>query len=106
MTMNDVTWMILRVAITVLMTAITRYVIPVLKMHLESRKNDVIFDLIATAVRAAEQTIDGSGKGSVKKEQVVVLVTKWLKEKGITISADRLDQLIEECVYLVKNNNS
>ena len=104
MNANESTLLVLKIVVTVVAALITKYVIPALKSYVEQHRNTEIFDLIATAVRAAEQTITGSGKGSIKKEQVTELVTKWLNEKGIKISAEQLDQMIEECVYLMKNS--
>lgn len=103
MNMNDLTFILMKVVIAVVMAIITRFVVPALKMYIDEHKNSQIYSLIETAVRAAEQTITGSGKGQIKKEQVVDLVTKWLTEKGIHLSAEQLDQMIEECVYLMKN---
>lgn len=102
-TMNDLAFLVLKVVVVVSVTIITKFVVPALRSYAEQRKNDAVFALIETAVRAAEQTITGSGKGSIKKEQVTEFVTKWLQEKGIQIDAEQLDQMIEECVYLLKN---
>lgn len=104
MNANDIMLLVVKVVLAVVAALVTRYVIPALKSYVEKHRNDEIFGLIETAVRAAEQTITGSDKGTIKKEQVTELVTKWLKEKGIEISAEQLDQMIEECVYLMKNS--
>ena len=61
-----------------------------------------MLDMVALAVRAAEQTITGSGQGAVKKAEVVKLVSEWLYGKGINITEDELDQLIEAAVYQMK----
>lgn len=104
MNVNDFTMLLVKVIVAVLAALITKYVIPALKSYVEEHKNTEIYGLIETAVRAAEQTIKGSGQGTIKKEQVTELVTKWLQDKGIEISAEQLDQMIEECVYLMKNS--
>lgn len=104
MNVNDVTFIILKVVVSVVTVIVTGFVVPALKSYIDDRKNSQIYSLIETAVRAAEQTITGSGKGAIKKEQVVELVTKWLQERGLSISEDQLDQLIEESVYLMKNS--
>lgn len=104
MNVNDITFIVLKVVVSVVTVIITGFVVPALKSYIDDRKNSQIYSLIETAVRAAEQTITGSGKGAIKKEQVVELVTKWLQERGLSISEDQLDQLIEESVYLMKNS--
>jgi hypothetical protein len=55
--------------------------------------------MVEVAVRAAEQTIKGSGMGAVKKEQVLEFVSFWMLEHGVNISQDQLNQLIEACVF-------
>lgn len=103
MNVESITSTILSIVAAIALAVITKFVIPALKSYIEERKNAEIYSLIETAVRAAEQTILGTGQGAVKKEQVVDLVTKWLQEKGIQLSSEQLDQMIEECVYLMKN---
>lgn len=58
--------------------------------------------MVALAVRAAEQTITGQGQGAVKKAEVIKFVSEWLYGKGINITEDELDQLIEAAVYSMK----
>ena len=55
-----------------------------------------------TAVKAAEQTIKGDKKGVERKAEVIDLVTAWLVERGINISSEQLDSLIEAAVYGLK----
>jgi hypothetical protein len=57
---------------------------------------------VEIAVRAAEQTIKGSGQGAIKKDEVINFVTSWMISHGIQISAEQLDQLIECAVYNLK----
>lgn len=99
--MNDVLFMILKVIASIAIALITKYVIPALKTYIETRKDSRIYGIVETAVRAAEQTITESGKGIVKKEQVENVVYAWMLEKGYKVSKEQLDQLIEECVYML-----
>jgi LL-H family phage holin len=104
--MNDITFIILKAVVAVAVALITTYLVPVLKQIKEDSQNKAVYDAIETAVKAAEQTIKGSGQGTAKKEQVVKRVTTYLNEKGITISEDQLNDLIEESVYLLNNPQS
>lgn len=101
MEVNDVILMIVKVIVAVAATLITTYVVPALKAYVESHKESQLFGVIETAVRAAEQTVTGSGEGAAKKQQVELSVLKWAKEKGIDIDSKQLNQIIEECVYLL-----
>lgn len=104
MTVNDITFILLKVILSLGIAIFIRFVTPALRSYTEEHKNSEIYGLIETAVRAAEQTIKGTGQGSVKKEQVLETVSKWLQEKGIEITSDQLDQMIEECVYLMNHS--
>lgn len=101
--MSDLTFNILKITTAIVMIVVARYVVPAIKSYVERCKNDSVYSLIETAVKAAEQTITGNGLGPVKKAQVKEKVLEWLAEKKINITEDQLDQLIEEAVYTMKN---
>lgn len=100
--MNDITFNILKIVITIATALISAYVIPLLKEKLKDAKYQSLLEIVGIAVRAAEQTIKGSGQGAVKKDEVISFVTEWMVKHGISITQDQLDQLIEACVYQLK----
>lgn len=101
--MNDVSFFILKIVVSIAVSLITIYVVPAIKKYTESKENDAIMQVVVAAVKAAEQTITGSGKGSVKKEQVLEWVHDWLNDNKIYISEEQLEQLIESAVYAMNN---
>lgn len=58
--------------------------------------------MVEIAVKAAEQTIKGSGQGAVKKDEVIKFVSKWMIAHGVLITEEQLDQLIEAAVFNMK----
>lgn len=102
MQMDEITMMILKVVVSICAALITAYIMPYLKTLRDDKRYAMLFDMVALAVRAAEQTITGSGQGAVKKAEVVKFVSEWLFGKGINITEDELDQLIEAAVYQMK----
>ena len=100
--MNDITFNILKIVVTVATALISVYVIPLLKEKLKDAKYQQLLEIVEVAVRAAEQTIKGSGQGAIKKDEVITFVTSWMISHGIQISAEQLDQLIECAVYNLK----
>ena len=100
--MNDITFDILKVVISICAALVTVYVIPYLKTLKEDRRYAQILDMVDVAVRAAEQTIKGSGKGMEKKKEVENIIYAWLMEKGIEITPEQINQLIECAVYQLK----
>lgn len=97
--MNELTFNILKIVVTVATALISAYVIPLLKAKLQEAKYARLLEMVEIAVRAAEQTIKGSGMGNVKKDEVVKFVTEWMLDHGIHITQDQLDQLIEAAVF-------
>ena len=102
MQMDNVTMMILKLVISVCAALITAYAVPYLKTLKNDARYERMLDMVALAVRAAEQTITGQGQGAVKKAEVIKFVSEWLYGKGINITEDELDQLIEAAVYSMK----
>ncbi len=100
--MNDLSFKILEVVVSVATALISVYVIPLLHEKLKSEKYNQIFEIVEVAVRAAEQTITGAGMGAVKKDQVIDFVMRWALSHGILITDEQLDQLIEAAVYNLK----
>lgn len=100
--MNDISFMILKIVITILSTLITIYVVPLLKTKIQASQYNYLLEVVDTAVRAAEQTIKTEKSGAVKKEKVVQYVTDWMNTHGIKISQEQLSDIIEWAVYTMK----
>lgn len=102
--MTEILSVIISAAIAGLIAGVVKFVIPALKAYVKEHKDSQIWEMIVTAVKAAEQTIREPGQGQVKKEQVMKYVINWLHEAGLEIDLDRLDQMVEECVYMLNHN--
>ena len=100
--MNELTFDILKIVVSVCAAIITVYAVPYLKTLKEDRRYAQILDMVDVAVRAAEQTIKGAGKGVEKKKEVENIIYAWLMEKGIDITPEQINQLIECAVYQMK----
>lgn len=99
--MNDITLKILELVVVVAVILMTRYVIPWIKSNTAINQNAIIVELVNAAVLFAEQTMTG---GSVKKEAVMSLVCDALAEKGIDVTHDQIDALIEAAVFAMNQN--
>ena len=97
--MNDLTFNILKIVVSVVMALIAYYVIPYIKRRIESDKYQEFLEMINITVQAAEQTTKGKGMGIVKKEEVMIFMTEWINKVGISITQEQLSQLIESAVY-------
>lgn len=100
--MNEVTFNILKIVVSVVSALVAAYLIPFIKAKTADVKYQKLLDMVEVAVRAAEQTIKGSGQGAAKKEEVITFVTDWMREHGVTITYDQLEQLIEAAVFNMK----
>lgn len=95
--MNDLTFNILKIVVSVSAVFISIYIVPLLKEKVADSKYQRLLEMVEIAVRAAEQTIKADG--SVKKDQVIEFVSYWMATHGIEITEDQLDQLIEAAVF-------
>jgi len=77
----------------------TYIVVPFLKERTTKEQRQNIAFWVKIAVTAAEQIYKEKGQGILKKEYVI----KFLNEKGIKITEEQLDTLIEAAVYEMNN---
>lgn len=94
----------IRVIVAIIGMLLTRYIIPVLKAWYEDRVDERIKKVIKDAVECAEQTIKGSGMGTVKKEDVLKTVLEYLDKKGYNIDEKLINSWIEAAVFTMNNN--
>lgn len=80
--------------ISILGAVITYMVVPYLKSKTSKEQRETIMFWVSVAVSAAEQIFNERGMGAEKKKFVV----EFLVEKGIKVSLDELDVLIESAV--------
>ena len=97
--MDEMTFTLLKIVVSVCASLITVFAIPYLRRLTQNEKTSGICEAIQVAVSAAEQTITGSGKGKDKKEMALQYVTEWMNKHGVKISPEQLDGLIEAAVY-------
>ena len=100
--MNDIYFDILMVVYSICTALATIYIVPYLKHLCEDKKYKNLVDMVAVAVRAAEQTFRQSGMGAQKKEEVLNFISEYMTTHGFSISSYQLDQLIECAVYQMK----
>lgn len=100
--MNEITFDILKIVVSVCAALITVYVIPYIKTLKEDKRYASLVAMVEVAVKAAEQTFKQSGQGAAKKEEVMIFVRDWMERQGIAIELNQLDQLIEAAVYQMK----
>ena len=101
--MNEITFNILKIVVSVSAAIITIYLVPYIRNKLKDDKYKELLAIVEVAVKAAEQTI-GGGHGKVKKEEVVAFVSLWLSQNGIQITDKQLDNLIEAAVFQMNNS--
>ena len=97
--MNDYLFNGLLVLVIAVVLFVMRYAIPYMKTALEHSKFKFVAEAAAYAVKYAEQTITGEGKGAERKAIVTKFLQDLLMAKKISISAEQIDALIEAAVY-------
>lgn len=79
--------------------AVVTVLIPYIQAKLTKSQYEWAALIVTNAVHAYEQTIKGSGKGELKFDLVSEAVVQELKKKGISISSNQLQLLIESAVH-------
>ena len=85
---------IVKVVIPILGAIITYILVPFFKSKTTKQQRENIYFWVRVAVQAAEMIYREKGQGMLKKEYVV----KFLTSKGIGITTEELDVLIEAAV--------
>lgn len=93
--MSNTTYQIFMLLISLLGVILTGLVVPWLKIKIGKEKMSQVQMWVNIAVAAAEQIFSVPGAGTQKK----IYVIEFLKTKGITITEQELDALIEAAVY-------
>lgn len=93
--MENLMYQILMAVLTLIALVLTGFAVPWLKAKLGAENLSSIEVWVNVAVAAAEQIYKVAGSGTNKK----IYVTEFLKGKGITITDEELDALIEAAVY-------
>lgn len=95
--MNDITFSILKIVVSIAAALIAVYAVPYLYALKDNEKLALVSSMVETAVLAAEQTIKTGG--AAKREEVMRFMTDWLNQKKIAITQEQLSQLLEAAVY-------
>ena len=85
---------IIKVIIPILGAIITYLIVPFIRQKTTKEQRENIYFWVTLAVQAAEQIYKEKGQGKLKKEYVV----DFLVSKGINITIQELDVLIEAAV--------
>lgn len=101
---SEMAILIIRAIFAILGVIITYYIIPILKTTYETNTDAKFKKFVNDAVKAAEQTIKENKSGIKKKELVISMAKIWLDKKGISMSEEDLDILIESLVYDLNNS--
>jgi len=96
--MNDILFNILQVLVVSAIAAILRYLIPLLIQTLRAHDYNFAANIVETAVRAAEQSFIGHGRGDEKYRYAVETIKSTFGKYNIKITDDQICQLIEAAV--------
>lgn len=99
--MREIILEALKLTIMIATLVITRYAIPWIKAKTENETISLICDWTAQAVLAAEQT-HGAGTGAEKKQIVREFIQKILAQKGVELTDEEIDTMIEAAVKQIQ----
>lgn len=99
--MNEMMFILFRVALLIVLAIAVRYIIPYLQKLVDDTELKYLRQIVNDAVIAAEQTISIPGAGAKRKEIVIKFIREMLISKNISISDQQIDSLIESVVYML-----
>lgn len=102
--MDETLFKILLGLISLLSVVITSVVVPYIKTKIDENKLNNIVKWIAYAVKYAEMIYKESGRGEEKKQYVFDFISNKLNTKGIKITDEQLNVLIEAVVKEIKTS--
>ena len=94
--MEKIIFDILEIVVIVVVTLVGRYVVPYFKGKVDAQKVEQIVEWAKRFVNMAEQVINGSGKGSEKRDLVARLIAEKAKELNINLTEEQIRTLIED----------
>lgn len=86
--------LITKVVIPILGAILTYYLVPLFKNNTTEKQREDIYFWVTVAVKGAEMIYDEKGQGILKKAYVL----NFLNNKGIIITEEELEVLIEAAV--------
>lgn len=99
--MDNSLFNIISLATVLIFALIARHLIPLIKNRANFDDFAQLLEWIDAAVQYAQQTMYDE-TGAEKKTAVLELITDYCKKKGINITAEQLDVLIESAVKQLK----
>ena len=90
-----------KLAIMLMCAAVTRFLIPWIKSKTDNAVMQSLIDWTMQAVLAAEQT-HGAGTGAEKKQIVREFIQKILVQKGVALTDEEIDTMIEAAVKQIQ----
>lgn len=80
---------------------VARYLIPWLEVNIDHQKFNEVVTWVNQAVMCAQQLMSDAD-GTEKKQTVMIFLQRLMEEKGIAITDEQLDTLIESAVKQMK----
>ena len=99
--MREIYIEIAKLAIMLMCAAVTRFLIPWIKSKTDNAVMQSLIDWTMQAVLAAEQT-HGAGTGAEKKQIVREFIQKILAQKGVELTDEEIDTMIEAAVKQIQ----
>ncbi len=106
MTKAEIITLIVKIIFALISVTLTSFVIPYLRTLTEKNMDARLTNFLKDSVRAAEQTIKGSGKGEEKKAKVLQAASEWLKKYSIELSEQELSDMIESLVFAMNHEET
>lgn len=99
--MNEIIYTAVRLVVMVTSVVVARYLVPWLEVNIDHQKFNEVVTWVNQAVMCAQQLMSDA-EGAEKKQTVMIFLRRLMEDKGIEITDEQLDTLIESAVKQLK----
>lgn len=99
--MSEIMAEITQAVIIICAVILVKYLVPWIKSRIEATQYARVVDMVGDAVKAAEQSLQGAGRGREKKQTVVKFISRFVEFHGFRVDETEIDRLIESAVYAI-----
>ena len=99
--MSEIMAEITQAVIIICAVVLVKYLVPWIKSRIEETQYARFVNMVGDAVKAAEQTLKGTGRGAEKKQAVLKYISRFAESHGFRIDETEIDRLIESAVYAI-----
>lgn len=100
--MNEIIYTAIRLVVMGTAVMVARYLVPWIQASIDHQRFDEAMTWVREAVMCAQQLLADTATGAERKQTVMIFLQRLLEEKGINMTDEQLNTLVEAAVKQMK----